>query len=236
MKTNLFRTSSILAVLVLLVAVSLSSTAQEPRTRPQEPAQQEELQIKELAVQQVDAETLRIAVPPGCKGIVPVVQIHGNELDNFNTPDPGTLSPALTGYLTGLGITPKGYDEATINKVFADSFKLKGCRVCYATLEVRVRHQPGQWSLNAPNYSNDTILAGAAPFTPALPDLRFIGPAGIWTATNPNPKVVTFGIAPIDITSLNTYLGTGPMPPFLDVIAQDDTDFDYAKLSVWYYY
>jgi hypothetical protein len=26
-----------------------------------------------------------------------------------------------------------------------------------------------------------------------------------------------------------------PVPSFLDVIAQEDTDFDYARLSVWYY-
>lgn len=231
MKSNLFRASSILAVLILLVALGLSSsTAQQPTTRQQQPAQQEEIQIRELAVQELDSETLRIAVPQVCKGIVPVVQTH-DVADNFNPAgSPVSLSPALTTFLSGKPV--KGYDDKRINMVFADTFKLRSCRVCYATLEVRVRHQPGLWSPTNSSYGNDSILAGAAPFTSLL---RFMGPAGIWSADLPNPKTLTLATTSADLNRLNTYLGTGPFPPFLDIVAQDDTDFDYAKLSVWYY-
>jgi hypothetical protein len=75
-------------------------------------------------------------------------------------------------------------------------------------------------------------LAGAAPFTSAL---RFIGPANIWTGDLPNPKTMTFGITTSGLGNLNNYLCTGPIGPPLDIVAQDDTDFDYARLSVWYY-
>lgn len=232
MKSQLFRASSILAAFLLLVAISLSGIAQEPTTRQQQPGEQQDLRIPELAVQESDSETLRIAVPQACKGIIPVVQTH-DIADNFNPPGNAiTLSPALMSFLNSRNVIPKGYDDKRINTVFADSFKLNSCRVCYATLEVRVRHQPGQWSANAANYSNDTILAGAAPFTSAL---RFIGPANIWGLTLPNPKTATFGITSSGLANLNSYLFNGPISPQLDVIKQDDTEIDYARLSVWYY-
>ncbi|HEX8138268.1 MAG TPA: hypothetical protein VF544_11805 [Pyrinomonadaceae bacterium] len=222
------RIPSIFAVLILLVASTFIGTAQEQRGQQQQP-QQEELQLPELA-QREPSEALRVAVPRECEGIRPDVQTHDVN-DTFNPPgNPVTLSPLLQTFLSGKPV--KGYDDKRINMVFADSFKLRSCRVCYATLEFRVKHQPGQWIANAPNFSNDTILAGAAPFTSAL---RFIGPANIWSATSPNPKLMTLGITPAGLANLNTYLCTGPIPPALDIVAQDDTDFDYVTLRVWYY-
>lgn len=227
MKSHLLRTSSILAVLTLFVVFSFSSTAQEPRTRQQQPAQQEERQIIDLPVQQLDAELIpndpmRIAPPKPCHGITPVVQIHDVN-DNFAPAgSPVSLSPALTTFLAGKPI--KGYDNPQVNKVFADSFRLRNCRVCYATLEVRVRASQDAWT-------NDTITVGAAPYNSA-PGVKFIS-TGIWTPTTPNPKTLNFALP---LTALNAYLSTTPtIPSFLDVVAQDDTDFDYAKLSVWYY-
>lgn len=222
MKSNYLRASSILAVLLVFVALGLTGTAQEPRTRLQQPAQQEERQLPELAVQQLDAEALRIAVPRQCHGITPVVQMH-DVADSFApTGSPVALSPALTSFLVGK--PSKGYDDPGVNKYFGDSFKLRNCRVCYATLEVRVRHYNDVWT-------NDSITVGAAPFNTS-PGVTLIS-TGIWNPPTPNPKTLSFALS---TTALNNFLfSTTTVPSFLDVVAQDDTDFDYAKLSVWYY-
>ncbi|MDT4968761.1 MAG: hypothetical protein QOJ64_3498 [Acidobacteriota bacterium] len=224
MKSQFFRASSTL-VLVLLLALGLSGVAQERR---QPPTQQEESPVRELAVQQIDTEALRIALPPGCKG-APDVQIH-DVADNFSSPgNPVSLSPALATYLSGKPL--KGYDDSRTDTVFADSFKLRSCKVCYATLELGVRHGPGNYVPNAPNFSNDKIFAGAGPFS--LSQI-FMGSANIWSSTNPVSKPLTLVTTGTGLSNLNNYLFTTTNSPTLDVVAQDDTEFDYAKLTVWY--
>lgn len=220
MKNHLFRTASIFATLSLLLALGLTSTAQEPRTRDQQVEQQQERVLPELAVQELDSEMLKVVVPRGCKGPA-VVQIH-DVADNFAPAGTaGTLSPALASFLAGK--PTKGYDDPSVNKYFGDSFKLQNCRVCYATLEVRVRHYGDLWT-------NDSITIGAAPFN-SSPGVKFIS-TGIWTPQTPNPKTLNFALP---TAALNSYLfSTSTVPSFLDVVSQDDTDFDYMKLSVWY--
>jgi hypothetical protein len=215
MKSHFFRASSILGALLILVALSLAGIAQQPTTQQRQPLEE---QLPELRIQQIDSEALRIAVPRECTK-KPVIQQH----------TVASLSPALSSYLAGKPV--KGYNNPAVDTLFGDSFKVDSCRVCYATLEVRVRHSQGTWSAGASNYSNDSILAGAAPFAA---NLRFIGSASIWNSTLPNPKILTLGITPGGLNNLNSYLFTNT-PGWVDVIAQDDTTFDYAKLSVWYY-
>jgi hypothetical protein len=224
MKSHPSGASSILPVLILLVASGLTGTAQQPTTTRQQPtAQQEKPLIPEPAeLRELNPEALRIAVPRECMGIRPDVQAH-DVADTFNPPGaPLTLSSALAAYLSGKPV--KGYDDKRVNMIFADSFKLRNCRVCYATLEVGVRHDQDLWT-------NDTITVGAAPFT-ASPGTYFIY-SGIWSPPTPNPKTLTFALP---TAALNSYLfSTSTVPTSLDVVAQDDTNFDYAKLSVWYY-
>jgi hypothetical protein len=236
MKNQHSHASSILSMLLLIVALSSLDIAQEPRIRQeqQEPAirqqeqlpdQQEKPLIPGLAMaRKLNQEDLRIALPRECRGIRPEVQTH-DVADNFNPPgNPVTLSPMLTNYLSSLNLAPKGYDDNRVNKVFADSFKLRNCRVCYATLEVRVKGSRDFWI-------NDTITVGAAPFN-STPGLYFIY-GTIWTPPLPNPKTLSFTLP---TAPLNQYLSTTPtMPTFLDLIAQDDSEFDQATLSVWYY-
>jgi hypothetical protein len=141
--------------------------------------------------------------------------------DNFAPAgSPLSLSPALTSFLSGK--PTKGFDDTQVNKYFGDSFKLRNRKVCHATLEVRVRHYGDVWT-------NDSITVGAAPFT-SSPGVKFIG-TGIWNAQPTNPQTLLFAVP---ATALSSYLSS-TTAPFLDVVAQDDSDFDYAKLSVWYY-
>lgn len=198
----------------ILLGLCLSSTAQQPTTKQQLPAQEETLPIPELKLSQQESGGLPVAVPRECARIKPIVQLHG-VADNFTPPGgPVTLSPALASFLNSHNLTPKGYDDPRINKVFADSFKLENCKVCYATLEVRVRHYQDIWS-------NDTLTVGAAPFA-AFPSLLLYNQ--IW------PNGSHTYVLPANGLSQLIWNNQG-----LDVIAQDDTDFDFTKLSVWYY-
>ena len=222
MKRHLVLASSIFAALALLVALGLSSDAQQTATRPEPSVQQQERPLPEFAVQELDSETLRMKVPRECEGIRPEVQTH-DVSDNFNppgTPLMPVLSPALASFLSSHNISPKGYDDNRVNKVFADSFKLRSCRVCYATLELRIRHDQDLWL-------NDTVTVGAAPFN--SPGVKFIS-AGMWAASDPNPKTLSFSLP---TSALNNYLFNNSSK--LDIVEQDDSNFDYAKLSVWYY-
>ncbi|HEV7744096.1 MAG TPA: hypothetical protein VGO56_03780 [Pyrinomonadaceae bacterium] len=213
MKSYLFRSSSILFAFALLVSLSLSGTAQQsPRQQQQlQVQQQEERPQPELAVQQIDAEALRIIVPPACKGLVPVVQIHNS--------GPGNPSAALLAFMGGH--VRKGYNNPAVNTYFGDTFKIKSCRICYATIEANVEHYGDSWS-------NDSLTVGAAPFGPGN---RFVS-AYIWPP-NTNPKTFTWVL---NAALMNTYLMSGSQPPTdVDAYAQDDTNFHSLKLSVWYY-
>jgi len=199
------------SMLILLLAVSLPAIAQLPTTRQQQPVQQQEPQVRELAVQQLDSETLRVRVPQECARIKPLVQKHTAV----------SLSPALTSYLSGKPV--KGYNDPAVNKFVGDSFELRSCRICYATLEVNVEHYGDVWT-------NDSLTVGVAPFSGS--GSVFVSGA-IWSPATPNPKTITWALSP---GLLNTYLMSGPPPPkFVDFVAQDDTNFHSATLSVWYY-
>lgn len=222
MKSRLFNASVFLAALVLLAATGLPGAAQQLNARKQS-AEQQERKIAELPTQELNPEALRIAVPRECERIRPEVQTH-DVPDNFNPPGaPVALSPDLTNWLNVNNVPRKGFDDKRVNMLFADSFRLRSCRICHATLEIQVRHYKDIWT-------NDSITIGAAPFNSA-PGVKLIS-TGIWTPPGTNPKVLTYALP---VGALNNYLMTGPVPPFLDVVTQDDTDVDYAKLSVWYY-
>lgn len=211
MKSYLFRASSIFFALALLLSLSLSGTAQQSPRQQQQVQQQEERPQPELAVQQIDAETLRIALPRECKGIVPVVQTHNS--------GPGSPSTALLSFMGTHA--RKGFNNPAVNTYFGDSFKLKSCRVCYATIEANVEHYGDTWS-------NDSLTVGAAPFGTGN---RFVS-AYIWPP-NTNPKTFTWVL---NAALLNTYLMSGSQPPTdVDAYAQDDSNFHSLKLTVWYY-
>lgn len=205
MKSHLVRSSSILGVLLLLVAFALSGIAQEP-TRQQEP------QLPELRVQQLDSETLRPRVPVECERLAKlVVQTHNS--------GPGSPRAALLSFMGTHA--RKGYNNPAVNTYFGDSFKLQNCRVCYATIEARVQHYADVWT-------NDSLTVGVAPFGAG----NVFVSGNIWPP-NTNPTTLTW-VVPAG--PLNTYVTTGSLPPkYLDVFAQDDTDFHSLTLSVWYY-
>ncbi|HEX8282881.1 MAG TPA: hypothetical protein VF588_05980 [Pyrinomonadaceae bacterium] len=235
MKSKITRASTTLAMLALLAASGLHGAAQQREVRrlPAEVQQERRIPVEqqqERPIIELQGEKIappdagRVAVPRECARLRPDVQRH-DVADNFAPPGaPLQLSPTLTSFLASRNTTPKGYDDQSVNRVFADSFRLRSCRICYATLQVRLRYTWDWWS-------NDTITAGVAPFNPA--SVRFLY-SNLWNPSGPNPtaKTVTF---PLSTADMNNYIMTGSMPPFLDVITQDDSDFDYATLSVWYY-
>lgn len=246
MKSVITRFLSTFAACAMLAALAFPGPARGQRTaertqRPVESESQEdilrlpapveptqELQLPEVSPRELAGRTPTIQLPAGCPTNNVDVQVHG-DADNFNPPGPAvTLSPQLTAFLVGKKV--KGYDDRRLNMVFADSFRLRNCRVCYAVLQVSVRHY------NADAFTNDSITAGVAGFGPANNPpggVVFASLGNIWVPPNPNPRLRSF-VLPAN--ALNQHIMSPPAPPkFVDLVGQDDTDFDYARLIVWYY-
>ncbi|HEX8723613.1 MAG TPA: hypothetical protein VF736_23555 [Pyrinomonadaceae bacterium] len=230
MRSQIARASTTLAILALLVASGLHGAAQQQPVRRLPTEQQDrrvvtgqqERQIIEVPAEKINPDAASVAVPRECARIRPDVQTH-DTADKFAPPgSPLTLSPTLTSFLAGRNLTPKGYDDPRVNMVFADSFRLRSCRVCYATLEVGIRHDRDIWD-------NDTITAGIAPFNP--PGVLFMY-SQLWNPAGANPKSSTFVLS---TAAMNNHIMNGSMPLYMDLITQDDSDHDYATLSVWYY-
>jgi hypothetical protein len=246
MKSLLSPASALLAVFALLFASNFVGAARQTGAARQA-APQGDKQLPELASQEINPEAFRIKLPKACEKIQPDVQTHDVN-DNFSPPGVSvTLSPALTAFSLAVGRPARGYDDKSIDKFFYDSFKLRGCRVCYATLELSVKHEPepppvedtgtGHQTGKAASltdFHNDNITVGGAPF--GSPPLKVLS-ADIWpplnTTSNSNPKPMFIALP---TNALNAYVMSGSTPPgFLDVVVQDDTDVDYITLKVWYF-
>lgn len=196
------------------------------RSQPQEPVEQlpapaeraEPLEVQEMSEQELVARPDLFKVPRECAGLKPVVETH-DAADNFNPPgNPVTLSPELNAFVAGKAT--KGYDNPAINTWFADSFRLRNCCICYAVLQVRARHY------GIDTFINDAVIAGLAPYN--NPNTNFVNVL-LW----PGPQTKTY-VLPTD--RLNQYvMQDNPFPTYIDLRGQDDSDFDYARLMVWYY-
>jgi hypothetical protein len=236
MKNTLTHTLSTFAACAVLAALASAGPARGQRTseraqRPVElqqtepverlpaPAERaEQLEVQELSEKELAARPDLFKLPRECEGLKPVIDTH-DVPDNWQpTGNPVSLSPELQQYVSGWPL--KGYDNPDVNKWFADSFRLRNCRICHAVLQVRVRHY------NIDTFSNDAIIAGLAPYN--TPNKIFLNVA-LW----PGPQMKTY-ILPAN--ALSQYVATdNPLPTFLDVRIQDDTDVDYARIVVWYY-
>lgn len=236
MNDRLTRTLSFFAACATLVALAFAGPVRGQRTaeraqRPDELQQQEpverlaapaeraeQLEIQELSEQELAARPDLFKLPRACAGLKPVIDTH-DVADNWQPPGtPVSLSPELAAFVAGKPL--KSYDDQSVNKWFADSFRLRNCRICHAVLQVRVRHY------NIDTFGNDAIIAGLAPYT--NPNTVFLN-VGLW----PGPQTKNY-ILPVN--ALNQYIvQDNPLPTFLDVRIQDDSDVDYARLFVWYY-
>lgn len=226
MKSYLPHASSVLMVLILIGLPSFNGTARVHRAHHM-PTQQDESQLPELTQRaKFFPEALRAEVAPECNQTAPDVQTH-DKADEF-APLGSTvnLSNALLERLHG-GLR-KGYDDQTPERFFADSFQIRACRVCYATLEFRIRNY------GVKGFDNDHIEAGVAPFN--KPGVILFQESKLWNLTEKNQtKTLTLTPTTNGITALNSFLKTVPIPASFDVLGQDDTDFDYVTLKVWYY-
>lgn len=233
MKSALTRTVSIFGACALLAALALTGPARQRQTteRVQRPVEQEpverlpapavsaeQLEVEELPERELVARADLFRPPRACAGLKPVVETH-DASDNFSPPgSPVSLSPELTAFVAGK--PTKGYDNPALNSWFADSFRLRNCRVCHAVLQVRVRHY------NLDSFGNDAVIVGLAPYN--NPNTIFVN-AGLV----PGPQLKTY-VLPTN--ALNQYIvQDNPLPTYLDVRVQDDHDVDFARLIVWYY-
>ena len=146
-----------------------------------------------------------------------------------------SLSQRLKQLMTANNWNITGYNAGEADYIFADSFRLGNCRVCYAEMSVRFK-SVNMVTTSGSTAGNDTftILGPNANGSPALQYFK------IWQPPTPPPnadtgigitKTVTFQV-PANL--LNQYIfTTAPNTP-LDVVAQDDTAIQSIQLSVWY--
>lgn len=149
--------------------------------------------------------------------------------DNFgSTPDPlPYVSRNFISAFPRLFDSPRrGFDEVRDNQEFVFSIPLPPVRVCAAKIEFRIRRGP------EPNGAdNDLILLGAAPF-----DTTFNPPEKVmlWSdALERNDQVVVFDLKPQLFANIQRVYA-GKDVASLDIIAGDDTIFDYFKLTLYY--
>jgi hypothetical protein len=247
-RSLLARASLLLAALALTAASGFVGSARQAGGARQRPRQQQEEKLPpELAPQQLGPEVFGGKFPKACEKLEPDVQTHDVN-DNFAAPgSAGIFNTALTAYATFINRPIRGYDEGGVDKFFYDSFKLRSCRVCYARLELVLKHDPDPGpvdngfpdnptgkSIGLTDYHNDGITVGGAPFSPAP---MTVLSAAIWpplnTTSSSNPKTMTVALP---TNALNNYITYGQTPPqSLDVVIQDDTYVDYITLKVWYF-
>jgi hypothetical protein len=105
------------------------------------------------------------------------------------------------------------------------SFPLPPVRFCSAKLSYRMRRHP-----TLEGAQNDTITIGAAPFQSNFAPTQQV----LWAAT---PGATNLDIA-IDLTAellANVQRAYAGKPvAYLDILAGDDTDFDFFKLVLVY--
>jgi hypothetical protein len=210
MKARLFNYKFLLCAVVIcgLMASPLLDIAQAQATR--------QSNLNEAAVVAQD-DGGRPQVRCGGR---PVIYTVGNT-DNFAGVDPATLSPALNTFFVGK--PRRNFDDGGPDKGFGQSFQLNACKICAATLELRIKDEQRN-GLS----SNDAVTVGVAPFT-----VRFGSLGPIWNSTDPLAKTI---LVPLSAAALNSYIMTNVTGQWwLDVYLQDDTSVDYAKLTVWYY-
>ena len=144
--------------------------------------------------------------------------------DNFanNGPEMAAVSPALPAYVTSKGALTKGFDDPTENRWVVGSWALPGCRVCRdVVITLNIRRKTHQ-SLTG----NDGIIIGAAPFVgPNV--LANIKP---WVANTLLTKAVTITITMLQFNQFLLNQPTGPI--WLDFRVQDDTEVDFAHLTL----
>jgi tRNA A-37 threonylcarbamoyl transferase component Bud32/tetratricopeptide (TPR) repeat protein len=149
--------------------------------------------------------------------------------DNFGaTPDPlPYASRNFINMFPRLFDSPRrGFDEVRDNQEFVFSIPLPPVRVCSAKVEFRIRRGP---EVNGAD--NDLIQLGAAPF-----DATFNPPDNVmlWPdALERNDKVVVFDLKPQLFANIQRVYA-GKDVASLDMIAGDDTIFDYFKLTLYY--
>lgn len=235
---NYLSPASILMALILMALILFatpdSSSAAQVHREVQTTAGSTAPQLLELNLSELSQNAPSVKVPQNCQNITPDVQKHGGKGYVIEP------SPALKQHLKNLVGKTKGYGEVGIDRQVVDSFKLKNCRVCHATIEYQVSNKGLGWE-------KDSFVAAIAPFTDG--NKYFITPPNkcnqnssrigcIWdkSESDKKSKTVTLEIQPSQLTTLNSYLATGPIPPtYLDIRGEDDTTFDYVTLRVWYY-
>ncbi|MBY0505436.1 MAG: protein kinase [Bryobacteraceae bacterium] len=170
-------------------------------------------------------EALRAEVTSGAGPCERKMVLQEGDADDFALPPDamGPLSPRLEAMRIKSGESFRHFDERRDNRPFAVSFALPRVRICAAQLVLKVRH-----SRDLPNASNDAVMVGLAPFD----QHKLTIPLWAKDPMSESQVVVVdlshelFGALQLSYPASET--------AWLDFYLSDDTDLDYAKLTLVY--
>lgn len=133
------------------------------------------------------------------------------------------LSPRLSRMISQSGLEYRQFDERRDNRPFGVSFPLPPVRICAAQLVVRVRQ-----NASSPAAVNDGLAYGAAPFD-AVKEVQ-----PLW-ARMPQTEDQVFVVDIGQEIFARIQLAAAKEPTaWFDLVLNDDTDIDYAKLTLVY--
>jgi len=146
-----------------------------------------------------------------------------------------TRSTRLNNFINLIGQPIVNYNDTNPNRVFGDSFKLKGCKVCYAEMEIQVAANKLP---NANDFQDDALYIGgtSSTFLPYSIGFPLWQPNNFWNHTGTPipanytglPKTLTFQLPTI---LMNNLAWNGQS---VDLYVHDDTRVRQVTLRVWY--
>ncbi len=153
------------------------------------------------------------------------VVLQEGQADGFALPpdaDP-QLSPRMARMIAQSGLQSRKFDERRDNRPFGMSFPLPPVRICAAQLTVHIRQNAA-----TPSASNDAIVAGVAPFD----KVKEASP--LWAKLLQTEEQVFVVDLRQELFAGIQLAYAGEFIAWFDLYLNDDTDIDYAKLTLVY--
>lgn len=153
------------------------------------------------------------------------ITLQEGAADAFALPPDATapMSSRLQKMMADSGMDLRKFDERRDNRPFGLSFALPPVRVCAAQLVVRLRRGP-----DSPSASNDGLVIGVAPFDKLKDTMLLWG-----TFPERTDQVRVWDLRQEFFANLQLAYA-GDAVAWVDLYLNDDTDIDYAKLTLVY--
>ncbi len=159
-----------------------------------------------------------VPCPTECPGqVMKTICYEAGRVDAFAAPvDPLTPRPIFASFLSTYSTKP--FDDATVNRVIGTSFQNLPCGIVGGVLEIKLRAEN-----DLPFNDSISLQCLGSTFAWGSPISALPGAGGTW---NPGQNQTFFISLPAAVISQMNASGA------LDVMLQDDTTVDYARLTI----